>query len=93
MGWRNVKTGEEKWSKASNTNMDWAFSGIQVIDPRFFTFMPEKEVFSTIEVYLEVAKTEIIQAVPHAEPTIWLDVGKPEALMQAADLLDQIPLA
>ena len=91
VGWRNVKTEEEKWSRSAKIYEDWAFSGIQVIDPKIFTFMPDKAVFSIIDVYLEAARTEIIQAFPH-NYSIWLDVGKPHALEEADQILPKIEI-
>jgi NDP-sugar pyrophosphorylase family protein len=91
VGWRNIKTGEEKWSRTADKHEDWAFSGIHVIDPKIFAFMPDKAVFSIIDVYLKAAQTEIIQAFPHNN-SIWLDVGKPHALEEATQLLPQIEM-
>jgi NDP-sugar pyrophosphorylase family protein len=53
--------------------------------------MPDKAVFSIIDVYLKAAQTEIIQAFPHNN-SIWLDVGKPHALEEATQLLPQIEM-
>ena len=91
VGWKNIKTGEEKWSRSADTHEDWAFSGIHVIDPKIFNFMPDKAVFSIIDVYLKAAQTETIQAFPHNN-SIWLDVGKPHALEEATQLLPQIEI-
>jgi NDP-sugar pyrophosphorylase family protein len=80
-GWKNIKTGERKISKSSTETEDWAYSGIAVIDPALFTFFPDKEVFSIIEVWLAAAKAGVIRNFPH-DGTDWLDVGKPEALLR-----------
>lgn len=84
-GWRNVKTGERKISRAETTVLDWAYSGIAVIDPALFGFFPEnKEVFSIIDVWLAAAEKGIIRNFPH-DSTKWLDVGKPAALERAVE--------
>lgn len=83
-GWKNKKTGERKISRAETTVLDWAYSGIAVIDPALFAYFPDdKEVFSIIDVWLTAAKKGIIRNFPH-DTTKWLDVGKPLALERAA---------
>ena len=90
VGWTNVKTSEEKWSRSKTAFTEhWAFSGIHVISPKIFDFMPKEEAFSIIPVYLEAAKTTLIQAYPHDED-LWLDVGKLDALKKAATILPQL---
>lgn len=91
-GWRNAKTGERKICRKATQFEDFAFSGIHVIDPRIFNFMPDESVFSIIDVYLEAGKTEIIQGYPHSE-SIWLDVGKLPAVKAAVTVMDRIELA
>jgi mannose-1-phosphate guanylyltransferase len=60
-----------------------AFSGIQVISPRFLGLMTENGVFSIIDVYLRLAgQGEKISAF-RADQYYWRDLGKPEALQQA----------
>lgn len=83
-GWKNKKTGERKISREEAKVMDWAYSGMAVIDPGLFAYFPKnKEVFSIIEVWLTAAKKGIIRNFPH-DKTKWLDVGKPVALERAA---------
>ena len=92
-GWQNVKTGEVRMMRTPPPSMypkALAFSGIHVISPSIFRYMPEEEsVFSIIETYLQAAKTETIMAYP-SDDSDWLDVGKPESLAQAAKLYAQI---
>ncbi len=93
VGWRNAKTGEEKVSRSEKEARDLAFSGIYILDPRIFRFFPPgKQVFSTIEVLLEAARTETIRAYLH-DTANWLDVGKPAALEVAPALLAKLSLA
>ena len=92
VGWKNTKTSEERISKASNTQLPFAFSGIHVIDPQIFEFMPQEDKkFSIIDTYLEAAKTHRILAYPH-DQDIWLDVGKPDQLAKAAAIIPQIQM-
>ncbi|HHM21631.1 MAG TPA: nucleotidyltransferase family protein [Bacteroidetes bacterium] len=59
-----------------------AFSGIHVLSPRIFEYMPPEDKFSIIEVYLRAMDKETIRAYPH-DTDNWLDVGRPESLMEA----------
>ena len=92
VGWRNVKTKEVKWSRKTPEKEveDWAFSGIHVIHPDFFKFFPKTaEAFSIIPVYLKAAQKARILAYPHNE-SIWLDVGKPQALAEAETIMQKL---
>ena len=92
-GWQNMRTNEQRISRNKLKIKDLAFSGIHVIDPRIFDFMPKyKRKFSIIDTYLEAAKTETILGFPHTY-SHWLDVGKIPALAQAEQLLPKIKLA
>ena len=92
-GWRHARTGEIKVAREATTLYDLAFSGISIFDPRIFDFFPlDKQVFSTIEVLLQAAQTERILGYRH-DSTAWLDVGKPEAMTPAAQLLQSLPLS
>jgi len=62
-----------------------AFSGIHIISPECINLFPQKEIFSIIDFYIEVIKTHSIGGYFH-DDTLWLDVGKPEALEEAEKL-------
>ncbi len=82
-GWRDDKKGKVKFSRNTDIHKNYAFSGIQTIDPRIFRYFPWREVFSIIELYLDTAKNEKIKAFQHNE-TEWQDVGKIEDLRSQA---------
>lgn len=84
-GWRNTATGAERLCRPAHPLYPLAFSGIHVIDPRLFGYMPAEEVFSIVEVYLGAAEREPILAYRH-DADVWLDVGKPEQLARAQAL-------
>lgn len=86
-GWRNTKTGEERISRESADNTPKAFSGIHIIDPRIFSLILQDGKFSMVDVYLELAKTEIIKGFDHTGSR-FIDVGKPEAVSVAESLFD-----
>ncbi|MEM6378122.1 MAG: nucleotidyltransferase family protein [Bacteroidota bacterium] len=90
VGWENVKTGEQRISRASAEQQQFAFSGMHVIDPQIFDLMPKQiSKFSIIDTYLEVAKTHKILGYPH-DDDLWLDVGKPDQLAKASGVYKQI---
>lgn len=88
-GWKNVKTDEIRIVRESSPSFKLkalAFSGIHVLSPRIFDFMPVKlGKFSIIETYLKAAKSEGLLAY-HSDDSQWLDVGKPESLEKAEKL-------
>ena len=88
-GWRNTKTGEEKISRASGENNPKAFSGIHIIDPRIFSLVKQEGKFSMVDVYLELAKSEIIKGFDHSGSK-FIDVGKPESVPVAEALFYEL---
>mgnify|MGYP001601565860 CR=1 FL=1 len=86
-GWQNAKTAETRWCAPNHhspiiNHRLWAFSGIQCLSPAIFDWMPEREVFSMIDVYLAAAASAPVLGFPH-EQDQWLDVGTPESLEAA----------
>lgn len=90
-GWKNVNTGDTISVRTSTLTDEFAFSGIQVVDPKIFDHFPSGEVFSVIDLYLGIAGKYPIKAFVH-DNTRWLDAGKPEKLQEAAELLSEIEL-
>jgi len=84
-GWKNVKTGEQKISRKSSKYIEKAFSGIHVISPEIFSLIKSEGKFSMVDVYLELAKTQAIQAFDHTGSK-FIDVGKPESILRAAQI-------
>jgi MurNAc alpha-1-phosphate uridylyltransferase len=84
-GWRNVTTGEEKISRPSANYVQKAFSGIHVIDPVMLTMIEQEGKFSMVDVYLQLAKTQIIRAFDHSGSR-FIDVGKPDSVVKAEQL-------
>lgn len=88
-GWMNEKNGDFK-----NVNSDiglnkYAFSGIYIISPKAFNMFPDEKIFSIIDFFLDVSKTEKIMAYDHSD-TRWLDVGKPESLREALEIFPEL---
>ncbi|WP_319481603.1 nucleotidyltransferase family protein [uncultured Draconibacterium sp.] len=84
VGWINKKTGETKISRSENFQeaTEMAFSGIHIVEPQIFDFMPEEDRFSIVQVYLELAKTKNIKGYFDSSE-LWMDVGKPAQLKEA----------
>lgn len=87
VGWINKKTGETKISRPENflEATEMAFSGIHIIEPKIFDFMPKEDRFSIVKVYLELAKTKNIKGYFDSSD-LWMDVGKPAQLEEAREL-------
>lgn len=88
-GWRNANSGETKLIRSEKLQYEFAFSGIQVLDPKIFSLMPANNVFSLIDLYLKVGTKHKISAFIDDE-SYWLDVGKPENLKSAENILKVI---
>jgi NDP-sugar pyrophosphorylase family protein len=83
-GWINLKTGELK-EPVPGINLYsrmLAFSGIQIIDPRFLQQMNGSGRFSLIDTYLQMAPEHRIIGYEDTS-SLWMDVGKPEQLAEA----------
>lgn len=84
-GWRNNKTGEEKISRTPADKIPKAFSGIHIIDPRIFSLIHLDGKFSMVDVYLELARSEIIKGFDHTGSK-FIDVGRSESVAVAEAL-------
>jgi NDP-sugar pyrophosphorylase family protein len=62
-----------------------AFSGIHVISPRFLPMLSEAGMFSIIDAYMRLAANGKRILGFRADEYFWLDVGKPESLIQAEE--------
>ncbi|MCX6219513.1 MAG: nucleotidyltransferase family protein [Bacteroidia bacterium] len=87
-GWRNTKTGEEKLVGNNTHLQNYAFSGIQIVEPEIFSLITETGKFSVIQLYLRLAKSHDIYGFLDTSE-LWSDLGKPDQLIQAEQLLKQ----
>lgn len=75
-GWKNFTTGQVIMPrKTENPPLEMAFNGIQILSTRIFDFMPDNEVFSLIDLYLNLAARENIRYY-YDNSTSWIDAGK-----------------
>ncbi|MCP4553433.1 MAG: NTP transferase domain-containing protein [Bacteroidetes bacterium] len=80
-GWENIESGEQiliKKKKRADLK-PYAFSGIHILDPDIFKLMPDKKIFSMIELYLKLGGSNKICAFIDTKSN-WIDVGKIEQL-------------
>ena len=89
-GWKNNKTGEVKICREKQfpESKVYAFSGIQIIQPKLLDLIEEQGRFSIIDLYLRLAKTETIKAFIDESP-VWMDLGKYGHLKLAEQILRQ----
>lgn len=80
-GWKNLNSGEEIIVSDAELS-EKAFSGIHMINPRIFEFMPKEGKFSIMTTYMELMKTERILGFDHSGG-ILIDVGRPESVLEA----------
>jgi NDP-sugar pyrophosphorylase family protein len=65
-----------------------AFCGIHILSPRIFAKMTEVGAFSIIDAYLNLAAQGERIAAFRADAFRWRDLGRPEAILQAAEDLE-----
>ncbi|MGB5847557.1 MAG: nucleotidyltransferase family protein [Ignavibacteriaceae bacterium] len=83
-GWKNTKSEELISSCSIDLLNEFAFSGIQIINPEIFSLMPDNDVFSMIDLYLDIMRDN--KVIAHIDnDSFWLDVGKVESLKIAEE--------
>ena len=86
-GWKNNTTNEEKMARPISPLYPFAFSGIQVLSQAVLNNISLEGKFSLIDLYLHLAKTQIIKGYDHSG-NIFIDVGKPENIEKAKYLFE-----
>ena len=90
--WKNKNTGEVKIARTSiNKLSEFAFSGLHIVNSEIFNHITETGKFSIIDLYLRLAKTKKIIA-SESEYSYWFDLGKPETLSKAENMLKNMQL-
>ncbi len=87
-GWRNISSGEERIVRHAEQMENFAFSGIHILDPAIFMLITEEGKFSMVELYLRLAASQPIYGF-HDTSNLWMDLGKPDQLIEAERLLSQ----
>ena len=94
-GWTNKATGEFKPDAEKLQGLDLkelAFGGLHIISPIIFPLLEryrrqQGEKFSIIPFYINECKHHLIHGYHPEGDYLWLDIGKPETLAQAQELL------
>lgn len=92
-GWINKSTGETRPTAFIHREglHELAFGGIHVISPSIFEPLEEysqgQAKFSITPFYVDECHTHLIKGYVQDSPYTWLDVGKPETLVQAEEVL------
>lgn len=90
-GWENVKTGEKINPGNISELVQYAFAGIQMVNPSLLKYIATQEsraVFPVIPAYLSVCREHKIVGLPESY-SYWLDLGKPAALKEASLLIEK----
>ncbi len=87
-GWKNAKTNKIISSAEVKLLKEYAFSGIHIIDPKIFSLMPSDTVFSMIDLYLKVMKSNHVYGYIDKD-SFWMDVGNPANLEIAEENYDK----
>lgn len=83
-GWTNISTGEVRGSIGEK----YAFSGIHVISPNLFPYLinQPQEAFPIISFYMSVCQELSLNGYD-VTANQWVDCGKPESLLRAAQII------
>jgi mannose-1-phosphate guanylyltransferase len=88
--WMNVSKGIRKLIRITEKPpQPFAFSGIHIINPKFFSLLGEPDVFSIVDAYLEIGKNFPIGGYVDESP-FFADAGKPESLSEAGRIASLI---
>ncbi|MEE4196652.1 MAG: nucleotidyltransferase family protein [Bacteroidales bacterium] len=85
-GWENIKTKQIINYAPLEKSKKYAFSGIHLLNPDLFRWMPAEKSFSIIDTYLNLCNNQTIKAYLHPQD-FWFDIGTTEKLMNAESFL------
>jgi NDP-sugar pyrophosphorylase family protein len=91
-GWRNIQTGEVKLNlkPLEGNEVQKAFNGLHIINPKIFSLIKLTGKFSMIEVYLSTMSEWEVKSFDHTNSK-FIDVGKPESICEAEKLFPLQP--
>jgi len=87
-GRRNGSDGKDEFVRPAQQAQALAFSGIHVLSPLIFEKMEEEGAFSIIDAYLHLASQDEKIVAFRADESYWLDLGRPEKILQAEQDID-----
>jgi NDP-sugar pyrophosphorylase family protein len=88
-GWMNTKTKTIKMGRSAKELGMYSFSCFHIVNPCIFKTTPKEDFFTIIEWYLKISKKHKVMGYRH-DDDIWCDVGKPETLIEAEQILPQL---
>ena len=88
-GWMNLKTKTLRMGRMAADLEMCSFSCFHVVSPRFFETTPDGDFFSMIDWYLAICGKHNVMGWRH-DADIWCDVGKPETLLEAEEIVDKL---
>ena len=89
-GRHDTRNNETTFSTDRQSNLhQLAFNGIHIINPAIFDHFAQSGTFSIIQTYLSLAGNHTIKGFRDDE-AVYLDIGKPEALQAAQQLIEKI---
>jgi MurNAc alpha-1-phosphate uridylyltransferase len=86
-GWTNTEKNQQRISREVAWMQPFAFSGVQVLTPAVLHNCPFQGKFSLIDLYLHLAKDQLIYGYNHTG-NVFIDVGRPESLEKAGYLFE-----
>ena len=88
-GWQNQKTNEKKISRQKATPFQqFAFCGIQILEPAIFDFFPQENKFSLVNFYIQVSRQDTIKGLL-TNSKYFYDLGSIEKLNEAEKFISQ----
>jgi NDP-sugar pyrophosphorylase family protein len=89
-GRHDTRNNQTTFSTDQHNNLhQLAFNGIHILNPAIFDHFAQSGAFSIIETYLSLAGNHTIKGFRDDE-AVYLDIGKPDALQEAQQLLRKI---
>ena len=88
-GWQNQKTKEKKISRQKITSFQqFAFCGIQILEPAIFDFFPQENKFSLVNFYIQVSRAKTIKGLL-TNSKYFYDLGSIKKLTEAEKFISQ----
>jgi NDP-sugar pyrophosphorylase family protein len=86
VGREHAKNNQRILHKEAGQTIKRAFSGIHVLEPSIFNYLPDTDIFPIIDSYMEIAKEQPIYGFSE-DQSYWFDIGDPEKLKKARDFM------
>ncbi|MCK5781534.1 MAG: NTP transferase domain-containing protein [Flavobacteriales bacterium] len=88
-GWRNIESGEYKWSRETDAFSGMPFAAIHVVNTKILNLLPKTGKFSLTPHYIEIAKSNNIKRWI-SNNNYWFDIGSVEKLNEANRFFEKL---